>query len=99
MQDYLLGAVGLGISIATSIITASITVGVMKNKIDQFDHDIDDIRIDHKELQNHIAERYVPMEHFNSLERRITEMQRDLRSILVLVSSRGGSTKRNPDAN
>ena len=97
MQDYIFAALGFGASVVSSITAAGITFGVMQNKVEQHEKAFDEVRLDHKDLQRDIAERYVPMDHFHSLEKRITEMQRDLRSVLMLVSSRGGNSRKNTD--
>lgn len=75
----------------STLIGMGIVWGVMKSKVSKLEEQMDDLEQDLKEVRSS----YVPKDHFDSvfetMQDQVTEIQRDIKSILMIVGKNGPS--------
>ncbi len=90
--------IGTAITLIGSILTIGLFGGAMQSKVKALREDLEQLETDFKEARDRAPEKYVRMGHFDAIitpiQAQISEIQRDIKSILMIVSKNEQNTHR-----
>ena len=82
--------IGTAITAIGSVLTIGVYSGIMQSKVKSIGDDLEQLQRDFREANDRAHQKYVTMNHFEAIvspiHEQISEIQRDIKSILMIVS-------------